>query len=433
MTDARQATPEDLTIVTTKNDLESVVARALKAPLIAVDAEGNGLFAYRAALCTVQLAWQEGERTAIAVVDTLAVDPAPLGALLSRAGPLKVLHDFTFDVKLLAEAGVELDNVHDTSVLARMLGRKATGLASLLSADLGIVVAKELQQHDWSRRPLQPAELAYLAADVRHLAALYQKLLLEARAADIEAEVLDETLFKRESALAPPREKRPAYLRIKGADALDARGLAVVRRLVLEREVIAEEWDVPPFKVVANETLLAIAERKPTTMDDLRRIKRGISPRLASSSKRLLDAVRAGIEDGEVPADERAVEARLDRALVAARRAREKRFTTWRRAEAASRGVDEQVVLPGHCLSDLVGIDPPDAAAIAAIRGMGEKRFARYGATLLALLERDVPLPVAPASAATGAAGENAAIGAIPRSTVSDNSALADPAAESDP
>jgi ribonuclease D len=340
-----------------------------------------------------------------------------------------VLHDFTYDVKLLAEAGVALDNVHDTSVLARMLGRKATGLASLLSAELGILVAKELQQHDWSRRPLQTAELAYLAADVRHLAPLYEKLRLQARAADIEAEVLDETLFKRESALAPPREKRPAYLRIKGAEALDARGLAVLRRLVLEREAIAEQWDVPPFKTVSNDTLLAIAERKPTTLDDLRRIKRGISPRIAASAKRLLDAVRAGIEDGEVPADERVVEARLDRALVAARRAREKRLTTWRRAEAAARGVDDQVVLPGHCLSDLVGIEPGDPAAIAAIRGMGEKRYARYGATLLALLEGEVPLPAAPGGAAPA---PDARSGAAAVPALADGNAPVDPAAESD-
>src|SRR5262245_2120617 len=118
---------ESATVVTTLADLARVVSAARAAPLVAVDAEGNGLFAYRARLCTVQLAWQEGDDTRIAVVDTLAVGPAPLGELFALSGPTKVLHDFTFDVKLLSEAGVALDNVRDTSVLARMLGRKATG------------------------------------------------------------------------------------------------------------------------------------------------------------------------------------------------------------------------------------------------------------------------------------------------------------------
>jgi ribonuclease D len=391
---------ERIAVVTTRADLARVVTAARHAPLVAVDAEGNGLFAYRAQLCTVQLAWQDGEGTSIAVVDTLAVDPAPLGELLDRSGPRKVLHDFTFDVKLLAEAGVELDNLHDTSVLARMLGRKATGLASLLSSELGLVVPKDLQQHDWSRRPLRPAELAYLATDVRHLAALYDKLSAEARAVDIEEEVLVETAFKRESALAPPREKGPSYLRVKGAEALDPAGLAVLRRLVAEREIIAESWDVPPFKAVGNETLLLLAEKKPVTLDDLRRIKRGVSPRLMQSSDRLLGAIQAGLADGEVPASDRAVPARLDRAIVAARRAREKRLSGWRRREAVARNVDEQVILPGHCLADLVSIESDDLEAIARVRGLGAKRYARYGATLQVLLDRDLPAePATPTEA----------------------------------
>src|SRR5262249_54998554 len=156
---------------------------------------------------TVQLAWGEGDGAEVAIVDTLTVDPKPLGELFASSGPAKLLHDFTFDVKLLADAGIELDNVRDTSVLARLLGRKATGLASLLSAELGIVVAKDLQQHDWSRRPLEPAQIEYLAGDVRHLAPLYAKLSAEARALDIEEEVQVECAFKREGALAPPRER----------------------------------------------------------------------------------------------------------------------------------------------------------------------------------------------------------------------------------
>jgi len=395
---AESPPPEGPTVVTTGAELARVIREASAAPLVAVDAEGNGLFVYRAQLCTVQLAWQEGDLTTIAVVDTLAVDPTPLGELLDGSGPTKVLHDFTFDVKLLAEAGVALDNVRDTSVLARMLGRKATGLASLLSSELGIVVPKDLQQHDWSRRPLRPAELAYLASDVRHLAALYDKLALEAQALDIEEEVRVECTFKRESALAPPRERRPAYLRVKGVDRLDAPTLAIFRRLVMEREVLAELWDVPPFKVVSNETLLFLAQRRPASLDELRRIQRGISPRLFESAERLVGAIAAGLADGEVPASDRAVEARLDRTVVAARRAREKRLSAWRRVEATARGLDEQVVLPGHCLAELVALSVADSPAIAEIRGLGEKRLARYGATLEALLQGDLSVP-APAEA----------------------------------
>jgi ribonuclease D len=68
------------------------------------------------------------------------------------------------------------------------------------------------------------------------------------------------------------------------------------------------------------------------------------------------------------------------------RRAREKRLSGWRRAEAQARGVDEQVVLPGHCLSDLVALDDIGPDAVARVPGLGPKRAVRYGATLSALL-----------------------------------------------
>ena len=209
---------------------------------------------YRARLCTIQLAWTVEGVEQVVVVDTLAVHPGPLAGLLGPKGPPKVLHDFTFDAKLLAECGVELGNLRDTSVLAKMLGRKATGLASLLASELGIVVSKELQQHDWTKRPLGARELEYLAADVRHLAPLYEKLTSEVRALDIEDEVLVESAFKLESAFAAPRERGPAYLRVKGTEGLDCLGFAVLDRLLEERERMAASWDVPPFKVVGNDS-----------------------------------------------------------------------------------------------------------------------------------------------------------------------------------
>ena len=169
-----------------------------------------------------------------------------------------MLHDFTFDVKLLADAGVVLANLRDTSVLARMLGRKATGLPRC-SRPSSASWSKELQQHDWSQGPSPRSTSntwpATSATSWRSTTSFPEL----ARAVDIEEEALVECAFKYEMAIAPPREKRPAYLRIKGIDALDTVGLAVLRRLVEERERLAEQWDVPPFKVAGNDLLLILA------------------------------------------------------------------------------------------------------------------------------------------------------------------------------
>src|SRR5262249_25111497 len=152
---------------------------------IGLDVEADGLFAYRAHLCTLQLALypsppadsndreaSSGEPPEIVIVDALAVHPAPLADLLGPHGPPKILHDLTFDARMLQGVGITVGNVVDTSVVARLLGRKATGLASLLETELGVRVAKQFQQHDWRIRPIGDSELDYLADDVRHLGGL---------------------------------------------------------------------------------------------------------------------------------------------------------------------------------------------------------------------------------------------------------------------
>jgi len=86
-------------------------------------------------ICTVQLAWQSAEH--LAVVDSLTAPVAGLAQLLGIDGPTKIVHDVAFDARLLG-GRVELGNVHDTAIAAHMLGRPATGLASLLASELGI-------------------------------------------------------------------------------------------------------------------------------------------------------------------------------------------------------------------------------------------------------------------------------------------------------
>src|SRR5262245_14177879 len=106
---------QEQTVIRSAIELREVARRAAEAPLVALDVEGNGLFAYRARLCTVQLAWCEGDATPIAIVDALEADCKVLSDLLGAGGPIKVLHDFTFDVKLLSDAGVTLSRLRDTS------------------------------------------------------------------------------------------------------------------------------------------------------------------------------------------------------------------------------------------------------------------------------------------------------------------------------
>lgn len=378
---------EDVAVAADRAQLEAVLPRLLAADALAVDVESNGLFVYRQRLCTVQIAWREGDQVQIVVVDTLALGGEVLARVLGAEGPVKILHDLAFDARILAANGVLLGHVRDTSVAARFLGRKNLGLGSLLSAELGIAVDKGLQHHDWSRRPLTDAQLAYLANDVRYLFALDQHLDAEAAARGLEAYVAEETAYKLAEANKPPEATRAPHLRVKGATDLPRSRLPLLRRVYAAREAIASELDLPPFKVLPPDVLVVLAREAPL---DPARLTRLLGAKLAGGGDRTRfeAAIREGRDDTALDEDERSI---LDRKPPApaerkAYKRREDRLRAFRRREAELRGIDEQAILPGHCTSDLVARLPTTLEELSTIPGLGAARIAEYGTTMLDLL-----------------------------------------------
>src|SRR6185437_12368194 len=107
------------------------------------------------------------------------------------------------------------------------------------------------QKDDWSRRPLSSAQEAYALDDVLHLIPLRARLLDELRVIGREEWVAEECAAL--AALNMPEK----------ATDLDARGLAVLRELHAARETLALRLDRPPFMIVGNESLVALAKRLP--------------------------------------------------------------------------------------------------------------------------------------------------------------------------
>ncbi len=363
-------------------ELARAATRLASAGRLSVDVESNGLFKYRATLCTIQIASADE----VVVVDAIATNLDSLRDLLGVNGPRKLVHDVAFDARILAEAGIALGNVLDTSIAARMLGRQATGLASLMK-ELGIDLDKKLQHHDWTQRPIGPTELRYLADDVLHLEGLASKLEGELATAGIADAVEEETRYRLKSAIAAAGtvDPRPAWVRLKGVDRAPRGDWPILRRLAEIREDRARALDVPPYKVIGPDVLFAIAQAKPASFAELERIKGATA---GGRARGIAAAMVEAIHAEPVPPEELAF---LDRprppaAVLKARRARETRLTGWRKAEAKARSVDEQVVLPGHCLQDLADLEDLSPTGVATIPGIGAFRVARDADAILRAL-----------------------------------------------
>lgn len=382
-------------LVTEPADLARALERLIRAERVALDTEGNGMHAYVTLLSVIQLCEARDDAPAddVYVIDPLALgDLTLLAPLLGPGGPTKVVHDVAFDARLLARSGLPLANVLDTAVHARFLGLKETGLSALLAARHGVALDKARQQDDWAQRPLSDAQLAYLMSDVAYLGPLAAGLAREAAVVGIAAEIKVETEYALANARADGESSAAGpgqpYLRLKGVHKLAPAARAALRELAAVREAAAATANVPVGRVVSNDSLLAAAKARPGSVHELKRVAR-LYDKGAALAPQLLAAIRRGEAAGDVPESERATFVREapTGSEIAARRARESALTTWRQRESAARGVDPQVVLPGHVLADLVRLAPRGLEELAAVPGFGAVRVARYGEALLALLD----------------------------------------------
>lgn len=374
----------EVTLVESAADAEREVAALCAAPEVALDVEGDGLFRYRAQLCTVQVS--DAER--IVLFDTLAFDPVLLAPLLGADGPVKVIHDASFDARLLYERGVRLERLYDTSIAARFSGEQATGLASLSQKHLEVTLSKEQQHADWGKRPLDDEALAYLADDVRHLLELKQIIHEQVVAADLVEEVQCECEYLLSRAYQDAPESRPPWTRVKGALDLPGRQRAILRELCLYRETLAQQWNVPPYKVMGNDALLLVAQRAPKTQDELFRVPRFGRGRIRKQTAHILRAVKQGAAQPDVPADEMPSKGPLpSRAERDHKKRLHKLLSSWRKDEATRREIDAQAVLPGHCLQDLVAAEVQSVDDLQDIPGFGEVRRRKYGDALVTLLQ----------------------------------------------
>jgi len=63
------------------------------------------------------------------------------------------------------------------------------------------------------------------------------------------------------------------YMHIRGARQLDQEGKRVLKALYLYREQEAKKRNLAPFRVLSNETLVRLAQCRPSSVEELARIK----------------------------------------------------------------------------------------------------------------------------------------------------------------
>jgi ribonuclease D len=277
--------------------LAALLDEARHATAYALDTEFHRERTYYAQLALVQLAWDD----TVALIDPLAVDVAPLAALLEGPG-VAVMHAASQDLEILEQAcGTPPAVLFDTQVAAGFLGHGTPGLAPLMRAVLGVELPKADRLTDWRRRPLDDRVRDYAVADVAHLLDLASRLRDELSARGRLAWAEDECELVRQRHGTPDDPAR-AWWRVKDLRSLRGRQAAVAQSLAAWRERRAAAVDRPVRTVLPDLALVALAQRSPRNERELAGI-RGLDGRSATgrTAEELLAAIEAG---RQLPLDE---------------------------------------------------------------------------------------------------------------------------------
>lgn len=366
-------------LVTTPKALNELSAALRDESLIAVDTESNSLFAYRERVCLVQLS----TRRADWIIDPLTVeDLSPLGPIFADARIEKVFHAAEYDIMCLKrDYGFAFAALFDTMIAARIVGWKAFGLAAMLEEHFGIQLDKRFQRADWSLRPIPAEQLAYAQLDTHYLPALRDILHEEIRQRDGLDEAIEIFGALADTPAAAHSFDPEGYWNITAAQDLNRHQMAVLRELYLLRDEIARRRDQPPFKVMSDEALVAIVRSEPGSIHDLyalRGVGRGLAARFGPQ---ILRAIARGMAARPPNRPERSP--RMDPATLARYHA----LRDWRKARAAERGVESDVIIPKEAVLALARSVPRTLEELEHVPGLGPWRRSKYGDELLRVLQ----------------------------------------------
>jgi ribonuclease D len=372
--------------------LDALVAGAEAAGTFALDTEFMGEGRYRTLLCLVQLAIpDETDGDPIAILDPLAgdLDAAPLARILSDPAVRVVVHAGRQDVALIRRwLGAEVTNVFDTQIAAGFVGLGAqSSYESLLAELLDVRLRKSASFTRWDARPLSAEQLGYAREDVVHLLELAGELQRRLQQSGRLAWALEECEPVARS--SDDRDPEVIFSRLPRLAGLSAPARTAARELVEWRERTAARQDRPVQGVLSDAALIEIAKRRPSSGDELERIRGIGSARSGRLAQELLEAVRRAGERPPLaaPRDQRPPAPRPDDAqLVALSEA-------LLRARAREAGLAYELLAARADLQAIVAAGRTDGAE-ADVRTLRGWRRELVGEELLALLGGKLALSV---------------------------------------
>lgn len=280
-------------LLTQTDEIVDFCAEAEAAQLVAIDMEFERERTYRPVLQLVQAA----TRARAVLIDPLAgADLSSLWSLVCDPDVEKILHAGMQDMEIAHhESGHRVPYaIFDTQIASALVGMgEQPGYADVVRRLLGIQLKKGERTTDWGRRPLTKAQCSYALDDVLHLHDVRDQLL-EKLAEMGRVDWLREEVEFYSDPKHYAKDPDELWLRVSRHRSLKGRALAILRELAVWREETAERRNIPRLRVVADDVLVDLARRVPTTLDDLEQLRRLHHREIERGGEEILAAVARG-------------------------------------------------------------------------------------------------------------------------------------------
>ncbi len=361
-------------LIETDRQLKSLIPRLKQHDRLAVDTESNSLYAYQERVCLIQFSVPEVD----VLVDPLASsDLSPLGPIFATPKIEKVFHAAEYDlVCLRRDFGFAVQGLFDTRIAARTLGRPLTGLADLLAQELDIHLDKRFQHANWGKRPMTQPLLEYARLDTHYLLPLRDRLAKELSDAGRVEEYQEAVDMLACSPSPTTSDDGQAFWGITNARKLTPEQAAVLRELFKFRDRQARRLDRPPFKVMGDSTLMAIAQAEPANAAGLEGLPGMNTRQIQRYGEEIVAAVARG---RTAPHPHHPKAERADQVVVA----RYDALRKWRKRVAAERRVESDVILPREVMWQVARRAPRTLEALQEIMACLPWRYQAYGPSIL--------------------------------------------------
>ena len=272
-----------------KIQLKQFYLKCQKDKIIGLDTEFHRVNTYYPKLCLVQIS----NKSESIIIDPLKrnFDISYLNRILFNKEILKIIHASRQDIEIFYNLFKKIPQpLFDTQLCLFYLGyNKSISYAKACNDFLCIKINKEHQFIDWRQRPLSLEKINYAINDVKYLIPLYEKIrkkLEDTSTPQLKKElkkILDENLYK--------KKDENAWQKIN-LNKFDHEEIETLKYLCAIREKIAKRKDIPVKRIIRDQDLKVICNKKTTKNKVLKILNKIIHPDFRVKAMELLTKCR---------------------------------------------------------------------------------------------------------------------------------------------